>query len=398
MNDEISVAQFLRFCNAEYGLSVQVQRIQDTRQAPQIPTALVCMGLITGAALGVESLRQLDRFLRQPAARWLLGSPRPRVASDSTVARVMGTLEEGSVRRVVGALTQGLRGRGYGKLALPDRGRTRVGAVDGSSFGTLTASVVATLGTLELLEDLEPWEKRGKELPASYRLLRRVVAQRGKGWVELLVGDALYATREFFRFCREELGCHGVVKTEEETLTLRQDADGLFDAYPRLREGIDYVEGVDAQRAVAYQLWAASGFEWEGLAYPLRIARVREEHLKGPYRGQIKTFYVLTTDLSLSARDLREVAHARWQEENNGFKALNEQAHAKHAFVRDPGAMARLVLLLFLAFALLQAYRLALEAVKEPLGLAPAWEPIAFRFLRQLLWMSLGRVQPARGG
>ncbi len=254
MWDAISMTHFLRFCNQEYGLHAQVQRIQDTRRAPQIPTPMICLGLIAGAALGIESLRQLDRFLRQPAARRLLGSSRGRVASDSTVARVVGTLEAGSVRAVLQAITGGLRGQGYGKLALPDRGRTRVGAVDGSSFGGLTASVFAQLGALELLEDLEPWEKRGKELPASYRLLRRVVEREGKGCIELLAADGLYATRDFFRFCQEELGCHAVVKTDEETLTLRQDADGLFDASPRLGEGIEYMEGVDAQRAVAYRI------------------------------------------------------------------------------------------------------------------------------------------------
>ncbi|MBI3988195.1 MAG: hypothetical protein HY347_01120 [candidate division NC10 bacterium] len=67
--------------------------------------------------------------------------------------------------------------------------------------------------------------------------------------MELLVGDGLSRTREFFRFCREELGCHGVVKTDEETLTLRQDADGLFDAAP-LFPGVESVEGLDAERAV----------------------------------------------------------------------------------------------------------------------------------------------------
>jgi len=398
MTDEIRVAQVLRFCNDEYGLSVPGQRLQDPRQAPQLPPAMIGMGLITGAALGIESLRQLDRFLRQPAARRLLGSPRPRVASDSTVARVVGTLEAGSVRDVLQAITHGLRGQGEGKLELPDRGRTRVGAVDGSSFGPLHASVFAQLGTLELLEDLEPWEKAGKERPASYRLLRRMVEREGKGFLELVAADGLYATRDFFRFCWEELGCHAVVKTDEETLTLRQDADGLFDASPRRREGIADVEGVEAQRAVAYRIWAASGFEWEGLASPLRIARVGEEPLKGPHRGETSLFDVLPTDLALSARDLREVAPARWREENKGFKALNEQGHAKHAFVREPGALARLVLLLFLAFVLLQASRLRVEAGKAPLGLAPAWEPIAFRFLRQLLWISLGRMQPVGGG
>jgi hypothetical protein len=78
--------------------------------------------------------------------------------------------------------------------------------------------------------------------------------------------------------------------------------------------------------------------------------------------------------------------------------ALLGAYRAKHAFVREPGALARLVLLLFLAFVLLQASRLRVEAGKAPLGLAPAWEPIAFRFLRQLLWISLGRMQPVGGG
>ncbi|MBI3988194.1 MAG: hypothetical protein HY347_01115 [candidate division NC10 bacterium] len=78
------MTHFLRFCNQEYGWHAQVQRLQDTRQTPQIPTAMICLSLLAGAALGVESLRQVDRFLRQPAARRLLGRSRPRVASDST--------------------------------------------------------------------------------------------------------------------------------------------------------------------------------------------------------------------------------------------------------------------------------------------------------------------------
>lgn len=168
--------------------------------------------------------------------------------------------------------------------------------------------------------------------------LRRVVVQRGPGFVELLVGDGLYMTPAFFRFCQEERGCHGVVKTDEETLTLRQDADGLFDAKLCL-PGVGSVEGVDAQRAVAYQIWAASGFEWEGLADPLRIARVG----------------------------------------------------------RNPAAMVRLVLLLFLAFVLVHAYRLKIEAVKEVVSVAAAWEPVAFRFLRQLFWLSLDRVELTGG-
>ncbi|MBI3988196.1 MAG: hypothetical protein HY347_01125 [candidate division NC10 bacterium] len=60
--------------------------------------------------------------------------------------------------------------------------------------------------------------------------------------------------------------------------------------------------------------------------------------------------------------------------------------------------MVRFVLLLFLAFALVHAYRLKIEAVKVPLGLAAVWEPMAFRFLRQLFWISLGRGELAGVG
>lgn len=300
---------------------------------------MICMGLLTGAARGIERLRQLDRFLRPPVARRLLGSSRARGASDSTVARVVSPLVEGSVRAGRLAITGGLRGQGEGKLALPDRGRPRIGAVDGASVGPLNASVFTSPGTLELLEDLEPWEKRGQ------------------GWTELLVSDGLYMPRAFFCFCREGLGWQGVVKTDEETLTLREEADGLSEASPRLQEGIEYGEGGMPNGPGSIGSGAASGFEWEGLAAPLRIARVWEEPLKGPHRGETSRFDVLTTDLAWSARDRREVAHAQWLEENNGCKALNAQGHAQHAVVRDPGAMARWVLLLLLAFALLQAYR-----------------------------------------
>ncbi len=113
MSDEIGAAQFLRFCNDEYSRRVQVQRLQDTRQAPQIPSD-ICMGLMAGAALGIESWRQLDRFLRQPVARRLLGNSRARVASDSTVTRVVGTLEAGAVRRIGGPSPTACAARGMG--------------------------------------------------------------------------------------------------------------------------------------------------------------------------------------------------------------------------------------------------------------------------------------------
>ena len=53
-----------------------------------------------------------------------------------------------------------------------------------------------------------------------------------EGFIDFLLGDGLYATREFFSICLEKLGCHGGVKIEERSLLVVDFAEGLFNAYP----------------------------------------------------------------------------------------------------------------------------------------------------------------------
>ncbi|MGD1017986.1 MAG: hypothetical protein ABSA12_01575 [Verrucomicrobiia bacterium] len=49
------------------------------------------------------------------------------------------------------------------------------------------------------------------------------------------------------------------------------------------------------------------------------------------YAGQTFEFWVLTTDESLRAAEMRELAHARWAIENNGFKHSNAVVGSKRA-------------------------------------------------------------------
>ena len=53
--------------------------------------------------------------------------------------------------------------------------------------------------------DLEPMEKRGKELPAGYALLRRLKSKLGTGFVDLILGDGLYLNAPFFNLCLGEM-------------------------------------------------------------------------------------------------------------------------------------------------------------------------------------------------
>jgi len=71
-------------------------------------------------------------------------------------------------------------------------GKRRIGTIDGSGLGRLLASCFEIIGPVSLMVDLEPMEKRDKELPAGYALLRRLKAKLGTGFVDLILGDGLH--------------------------------------------------------------------------------------------------------------------------------------------------------------------------------------------------------------
>ena len=97
-----------------------------------------------------------------------------------------------------------------------------------SSFGRLLASCFEIVGSVSLMVDLEPMEKRGKELPAGYALLRRLKAKLGTVFVGLILGDGLYLNAPFFNLCLGELKSGVLVKTDERGLRIIQDVEGLF--------------------------------------------------------------------------------------------------------------------------------------------------------------------------
>jgi len=239
--------------------------------------------------------------------------------------------------------------------------------------------------------DIEPYESNGKELPASQRLLQRFLQTYGKGFVDFMVGDGLYATREFFSFCIKGLGCHGVIKTHEKVLQVVEFAEGLFNQYPGGDEYIEYIKGIDSLREEEYEVWATSYIYWDGLPYQLRVARVIETHLAGKYKGKTDVYYVITTATELPAIAMREIAKIRWHIENETFKALNEQCYSKHAFVRDEGMIA-LLLILFASFITIQVYRTLVEENKEVLNLK-RWHRVSFRLLRKEFLKTLGQYE-----
>lgn len=199
--------------------------------------------------------------------------------------------------------------------------------------------------------DLEPYEKRGKELPASYALLRRLKAKLGEGFVNLILGDGLYINAPFFNLCLNELKSDVLVKTDDITLRIIQDAEGLFAAKDDPAFDIATVSGVDPMRMRSYQTTCAGGFFHQGIDVPLTVAKVEEAVIR---TGEVLTFWVVTTATSLTPEELRELAHLRWDVENNGFKAANQtgglpppEGVTKRIYSHNPHAQAAVLLILF---------------------------------------------------
>ena len=158
--------------------------------------------------------------------------------------------------------------------------------------------------------------------------------------------------------CRDELGSDLLVKTQEETLSVIQDARSLF--FTRkgtVRQSMKRTEGFDSDRKMEYEVVWAEGFQWRGLEYPLTVAWVREKHLK-PIKGrpEVTEFWVLTTFQGLVGEELRELAHGRWRIENGVFKRLNALVRSKRYASHSPKVQEMLLRLWMLGLTLLGHY------------------------------------------
>lgn len=390
--EEVGWIDFLR-TKGRFGLSFDVHCRPGARKCPEVTTATVAESVALGAALGVPSLRQLDQALQRKGLRQALGSGRKRVASDTTVSRVCDVMKTSDLRQLVRRVWQSARQGGLLGVEVGGRKR-RVGVVDGTFMGGHWMSAMYEVGEIPVLVNAVRYPKRGKELVASGALLRHIERHGGRGVFDLVLFDGLYANEPIWAAC-EEIGLSAVVKLkpeEADRLLILKDARGLFDAPKRL-PGVEYVEGVDKERGCRYQVWAVADLEWSTHGRRLKVARVREKWLKGPYKGQTLEFWVISQDPKLDPLALRQAAHLRWFIENNGFKALNEQAHSKHVFRHQSAGAFNISLLQMLGRTWLEIYRHSLQSLREKMK--HLWDHGTFplRLLRVYLWTSLGAAE-----
>jgi hypothetical protein len=380
----MNLSNFTRFCTDKFDLRRKAQSLFEPRKRPQIPISRIFLLVVGALALRKQSFHQIDLFSRNKGAKKWLGTRRPMVASDATLWRVLPHMHRNELRDLVHQAYRVVRKKGQGRLELPSGRKIRAAAVDGTSWGKRLVSAVATVGKAPVVLDFEASPGEGHELGTSATVLRRIFQKFEDlegGLADIVLGDGLYLTQEMLKLCRRKLGTHLLVKTTElGSLLILKDAEALFNAEGEMAQGIERHRGIDAERGVSYEIWAACGFTHGGFEDPLKVARVRIQPLKGQKEAQ--TFWIVTTDTTLSGGDMRELAHRRWEIENHGFRALNEAMNSKHVWTRGKNSeeiFEALMLMMLLSFMLVVAYHVQLDS-------QALWEKLHLRrlTLRQL--------------
>lgn len=382
----MNIDAYKKYCTEIFGMEAWDGKIRDKRKRPVIKAQQIFHGICQMPVLGQESFLAWDEYARTPEARRWHGSDRAIVASDSSLERIAGGMERRGIEEIGYEVTDKADQEALWDLKLPSGKKLRLGIVDGHHAGGIWASVLAISGKTDGVVDLERYRSRGCELEASRTVLKRAFRKLGKGFFGIVGSDGLYATKEDFQLCLDQ-GSHLLVKTDEKTLTVIQDAQHLFGSRDADQlQGVFRQKGRDPKRDVDYEVMWAEGFEWQG--HRLTVAWVQEWELNAKTGLVERTeFWALTTATGLSGEDLRELAHLRWEIENNIFKRLNHLIGSKRAWSRTAYVMEILIRIWMIGLTLLGAYlfQRGWEAFKQTWQtMKSTWKAVTRLMLRSL--------------
>ncbi len=383
-----------KFYEYDLGMKPLFENLCDNRTHPQIPAEHIAKSIIYMPPLNLQSMLAVDQYARIERFRDIIGSKRPIALSDTTLQRVLPKLELEPIHRIQQFTYSQIVKRGLSKFQLPTGKKLRIGVADGSGFGHDFASVVAIIGN----EGIYPlhahaFKKHGKELPSSRAAISHLTKILSKSWCDVLVYDGLDLVKKDFSLAKEKHGFDLVVKTSEVSSRLIQDASSfLFSNNPDVVSDT----GIDTYRKVKFDIKVIRGFIWKGLDYPLSIAAVTEVKLNPkPGEPTSEVFYVVTTKQDLTPDEMRIIAHARWEVENNVFKRLNSLIKSKSVHSHNFSTLIVLLLLWLIGLSLLQMFILVLKK----LDWCSCYGKVRFTLnflLKHLEWSLFGSSTPIK--
>jgi len=381
--------RIIAYGNSAFDLRERLAAVTDSRQEARVPTFAVAAAVFFCGLLRVRSFNALEPKLSERTFCRLTDSRHDKPFSADTAGRVVRAMDIETARALgVSIVSKAERNKVFREGW---HGALRYVALDGwepiSSYHrhcprclTRKVSVKRRDGTLDEVEqyyhryvvamyidhrfdlvlDFEPLlpadlrpqgkharEKHEGELTAAKRLLRRV--KQTYGWLDVVVGDALYANGPFLTLAKE-LHMGAVIIARKETDEPLRDALAIWGRQPP-EEVID-----DDEAGEELELWNCPEIETlSSYKGPIRVVRGRVTDKR---TGQVTTWCMAVTGKAtkLTSRQVLRVARARWHIENTGFHQWTTRWRFTHVFVKDGHGIQALYWLFFSAYNLLTIF------------------------------------------
>lgn len=374
--------RFETYLDKVFNFSQLVGELPEGRHAPQHPWHKVFDAVFLGAAMQIPSLLQIEAECHSGALAKRVGP-----ISDDTIGYALQRQSPEPVFTLTCEIARRLKRNGVLRSDW-SRGLV-VAAVDGieicSSFArccdTCMQREVQHKVRGELRNDIQYYhrivaavivsapfpvplgirfQKDGEaEVPCALALLRDLVDQLGRRFLDLVVGDAIYLQAPFVKEV-EALGW-------DWAFTLKENQPELLHEAERLTAGELGAEQSDPDREL--RCWHLPEVDWPVADRVVRVVKtVRTEHkrevtvsqdgdhvnkTKSPVAVQSTNFYATNFELgAIPPLFIYRLSRSRWRIDAEVFQTMTTDCHLKHPAVHQSTALVVLTMIRVLAYAL----------------------------------------------
>jgi len=403
--DYLRLFKFYRYIVRVFDFSKTVNTMTDSRQNPSVPIATIFRAMFLGLLLRWGSKRSITKESKRHQVRKFLrsnvdfcdntvGHGLEHIgieALEEELTRTPKQLERNKAfRDTIGGLhivaldgTETFRSTSiHCNECLVYQVKTKDGSITHYGFARLLreplhrVAVAQKVGTqlkpVLAGEKILPKDTQKKddktpghegELTAGKRLVLKVIKLYGPRFVDVFTTDALYMNQPFVIHLAQ-WGKDLIARVKDERTTLYQEILAVAQL-------VEPICGEDKDGTLRYQIYEISDLHQSlGWSIPLRgflvIERTRHVHNK-KITWTEERFLCATTlkKWQASADVVRQIVHAKWGIENNGFwdlknnwfmTAVHEVTARSHNYHHHPNATFAALLILFLAYNLFYAY------------------------------------------
>lgn len=374
--------RFETYLDKVFGFSELVDALPEGRQFPQHSWKKVFDAVFLGAAMQIPSLLQIEAECHDGALAKRIGpisddtigyalqrqSPEPVFALGCEIARRLkrnGVLRSDWSRGFVVAAVDGIeicssfvrccdacmerqvQHKVKGELKTDTQYYHRIVAV-----ALVSSSFPIPLGIR--------FQQNGEaEVPCALALLKDLVQQLGRRFLDVLVGDAMYLQSPFVKEV-ELLGLDWAFTLKENQPELWLEAERCTQTAPT---------GVHLEPGREVQYWHLPEVDWPVADRLVRVVKtVRIDHQrrvtvseKDGHRTKTKTaltqestnFYATNFQLgSISPLFVHQFSRSRWRIDTEVFQTITTDCHLKHPAVHQTTALVVLTMIRFLAYTL----------------------------------------------